>query len=65
MTTESLVYKEAPPRQAQGSLARAGGIGLLRAEGQHIAAAAIEKSYRKGQHQDPRPARRQYRRAEG
>jgi lipoprotein-releasing system ATP-binding protein len=46
MTAQSLVYKEPLPRQAYGTPPRP----AVRAEAQHIAAAAIEKSYRKGQH---------------
>jgi lipoprotein-releasing system ATP-binding protein len=53
MTTESLVYNETSPRQSRGPLARNGEIGPLRVDAQHIAAAAIEKSYRKGQHKIP------------
>jgi lipoprotein-releasing system ATP-binding protein len=53
MTTESLVYQETAPRSPQTSLSRIGEVGVMRVESSHIAAAAIEKSYRKGQHKIP------------
>jgi len=68
MTADSLVYKEPLPRNAQGKTtqgkttqgkptqgkaAQNANIGTLRVENQHISATAIEKSYRKGQHQIP------------
>jgi lipoprotein-releasing system ATP-binding protein len=62
MTAESLVYKEPLPRSAQGKAIQGkttqGGtqnasIGPLRVENLHIAATAVEKSYRKGQHKIP------------
>ncbi|HEX4070055.1 MAG TPA: ABC transporter ATP-binding protein [Planctomycetaceae bacterium] len=53
MTTESLVYKEPAPWSAQPSVSRAAEVGVMRVESSHIAAAAIEKSYRKGQHKIP------------
>jgi lipoprotein-releasing system ATP-binding protein len=53
MTTESLVYTGPNSRSPQTSLARVGEVGVMRVESSHIAAAAIEKSYRKGQHKIP------------
>jgi lipoprotein-releasing system ATP-binding protein len=53
MTAETLVYNASPPRPSEEISVRRNGLETVRPAAPHIATAAIEKSYRKGQHKIP------------
>jgi lipoprotein-releasing system ATP-binding protein len=53
MTAETLVYNASPPRPSEETPVRRNSLETVRPPAQHIATAAIEKSYRKGQHKIP------------